>query len=1313
MIIHYINKSGLASTVDAPVTNNALHKATLMKEDYIKLSFVDVVDYEFPSGSYVTFEGMNYYLAKDYVPTMKNEATYSYDLQFNAPWYNLDTYMFFYNTLNEQLEIARRESEWYITDTAANILNLLIKNTQDPDRVCPCRLDSVFYCEGTPVKTFTFSNTSVLGALNNLAKDFELEWWVEYSDNKFYLHFGECDSSIVMENGSVVFNQNGEREKDPDEQTEIVAGQDVTAPKISQKKDLKKYYYVYGSSRNIDQTVEFVGDGATVVTSIVTKRLPMLNNPQTKTEGTGEEVVIFDDIYPRSDWMVTHVESETIQSEEIDGYDEDGNPHYKTYKVYNLRLGNQSNPNAFSDKIFEFINDPTHTPSVQCIEDCIASGKILSLKFIIKTIESTTYTPKLAGFEFELGAFLNTNVNQTKFPNKPADYQWYEFQIIKQDINGYIIPNDTLIPEIGDWICLFNLKGWVVEEVNEGSTGAAQQELQEAFNKYYNNLKRDISYSVKPYIDESWIYFGLGKAVTLKYGDRTVVSRISAFEKKLYHPQDATYTISAYNQPSTVNQLQEEVKIINANIANGQAFQLDGNAAMDILTTYGKNLFLSKTQDDSAAGEINFAKGLTAGTFQSGSAGAALYQDADGNWTAEVDNLTVRRKLQVTELDIQRLRHIGGQVLLSPAEATITEVEVKEDGNGKQFILRWPARDSEGNEISNDFAVDDQVICQTFNSTTQHYWWRRVWDTGTVGKKHYISVSYIDTTGKEMDCAQGSGVPQPGDKIAVLGNRTKSDRQSAIIIAGAGTGSPFIAAYKGISSYTLPAAKVYISPAGIALNVDGQVKTLDDVLQAHQADIDDIKSQSDEQVVLWFGEQVPTLDNEPASSWNTDDLKLAHIKDIYYNKAAKDNGGRAYSFEQVDGKFMWLNITDKDVLASLEKAERAQDTADGKRRVFVSQPVPPYDPGDLWVNATYPTEDNMMVECPDGKIHSSKYPWARNDILRCAGSKTAGESFAIDDWRMAQEVTTAYASEIKQSASDIKLSVTELSSGLETAGIHIDGANSRISLNADTTTVSGNLVVNRLKTLPTNGSARIEAEGSEMRVYGSANDGQPNIVFGIDATGHAVLKYYDNAGNFLYDLGPNGVGTIDKTDESYFLTNYTQFLDSPDEQAAVKAVIALMATSGNWFTAGSTAPGTRIMQYIAARVNGNIVGAKIVDSADEAKGLDRLFFSSALDKPVTKATGVSVLASGVATIGYIEPVLNADGTVTCKVPEQYTANVALYGSLGYLGDINWAVKSNETGELEIPVKIRSIVIMRDGKAVKNSNGYNNITFYWQ
>ena len=608
--------------------------------------------------------------------------------------------------------------------------------------------------------------------------------------------------------------------------------------------------------------------------------------------------------------------------------------------------------------------------------------------------------------------------------------------------------------------------------------------------------------------------------------------------------------------------------------------------------------WLRKDTADTAQEQITFAKGLKAGDFVSGSTGAGLYQDSDGGWTAELDNLTVRGKLQVTELDIQRLRHIGGQVLLSPGEATITEVEVKEDGNGKQFILRWPASDSEGNEITNDFAVDDQVICQTFNSTTQHYWWRRVWDTGTVGGKHYISVSYLDTTGKEMDCAQGSGVPQAGDKIAVLGNRTKADRQSAIIIAGAGTGSPFIAAYKGISSYTLPAAKVYISPAGISLNVDGQVKSLDDVMQAYQADLDDIRAQADEQVVLWFGEQVPTLDNEPASGWTTDDMKLEHVKDIYYNKAARDNGGRAYSFEQVDGNFMWLNITDKDVLASLEKAEKAQDTADGKRRVFVAQPVPPYDPGDLWVNATYPTEANMMVECPDGKIYSADNPWAKNDILCCASAKAAGKNFDIGDWRMAQEVTTAYASEIKQSASDIKLSVTNLNTGLEAAGIHIDGANSRISLNADTTTVSNDLVVSKLKTAEA--GARIEASGTMMEVYGNM---ALNIRFGVDANGYAVLSYYDNNGVKLYDLGPNGLNYIDMSEAK--MTPISVCTDADNLSAAYVDWYGFTAKRLNGQVLGDSVY-THNDQEFARQMDGKTFTANSVSEAGLANGKVRI-----------------------------------------------------------------------------------------------------------
>ena len=45
-----------------------------------------------------------------------------------------------------------------------------------------------------------------------------------------------------------------------------------------------------------------------------------------------------------------------------------------------------------------------------------------------------------------------------------------------------------------------------------------------------------------------------------------------------------------------------------------------------------------------------------------------------------------------------------------------------------------------------------------------------------------------------------------------------------------------------------------------------------------------------------------------------------------------------------------------------------------------------------------------------------------------------------------------------------------------------------------------------------------------ISVYGRAN--APNIRFGVNAEGYAVMEYYDNAGNLLYDLGPAGMSTI-------------------------------------------------------------------------------------------------------------------------------------------------------------------------------------------
>ena len=803
---------GNTQILDAPVTSAASHKATLMKEDYIKLSFVDVVDYGFKAGDSVTYEGQEYFLNKDYIPTMKDEATYSYDLQFNAPWYNLDSYIFFFNTYtieNEEETITKRESEWYITDTASNIINLLIRNTQDTERDCPCKFESIFYCEGTTVKTFTFSSTSILAALNNLAKEFELEWWVEVNDGKYYLHFGECDDSIVTdEDGSVIFNADGSRKKAAlGNSRTLTTGTRVNAPSISNKKDLKKKYFVYGSSRNIDQTVDMLSrEDGTYVSSLVTKRLAMEGNPQsyesnptiiTEDIGFGEEVVIFDDIYPRSDWQVTHVSSIDIKTDEIDHYDEDDEPVYKEYKAYNIRLGSAhkegetwvvDNPNGFSDYVFQLIQDD---PNVQNIRDVIASGKELSLKFIIKDVDNVTYTPILSGFEFELRAFLNVNIHG-EFPNKSEDYEWYEFQIIKQEINGYIIPNQDLIPQVGDWVCLFNIKG---KYIDANQVTNAQTELTEAFKKYYKNLKKDVSYTVKPYVNTN-IDLNIGAAVILNYGTNTVRSRISSFDKKLDYKIDASYTISSYVQPSTVNQLKEEVKTITANIASGRALQLDTEAINSMLNVYGKKMFLSKVQEDEASGKITFVSGIdvnaaanilsTIGTpqFQSGFTGSGWQADEDGNLT--VGNLTVRQTMRVFELLIQQVRATGGEIIVSPANGKIKSIT---GTYANRYICEI---ESKGNSFGNMFVLNDLVRCQRWskNGNSIRNYWARV-----------ASVSG-DSVELEATWTQPN-VPNAGDELVLMGNTTNTSRQAAISITATDDGKPRITVLNGINSTSL------------------------------------------------------------------------------------------------------------------------------------------------------------------------------------------------------------------------------------------------------------------------------------------------------------------------------------------------------------------------------------------------------------------------------------------------------------------------------------------------------------------------------
>lgn len=131
-------------------------------------------------------------------------------------------------------------------------------------------------------------------------------------------------------------------------------------------------------------------------------------------------------------------------------------------------------------------------------------------------------------------------------------------------------------------------------------------------------------------------------------------------------------------------------------------------------------------------------------------------------------------------------------------------------------------------------------------------------------------------------------------------------------------------------------------------------------------DLGELHDQVDGNITTWFQSGVPTLDNYPANEWITEEDKIAHLGDLYYDR----DTGYSYRFNNENGVYNWLKLSDSDISKALAVANSAQDTADSKRRVFLEQPIPPYDSGDMWI------KDKEIYICqiskPEGEVFAEK-----------------------------------------------------------------------------------------------------------------------------------------------------------------------------------------------------------------------------------------------------------------------------------------------------------------------------------------------------
>lgn len=426
----------------------------------------------------------------------------------------------------------------------------------------------------------------------------------------------------------------------------------------------------------------------------------------------------------------------------------------------------------------------------------------------------------------------------------------------------------------------------------------------------------------------------------------------------------------------------------------------------------------------------------------------------------------------------------GGVAAYKVDEVTVTYKEVSQKAYRCYFLA-----EQDGDKVDNDFAMEDQVRSESFNlnagkyhKTGNHFLWRLVIgiDEEPVeleGKKyHYIDLS-------DTDCATASDVPAKGDVLSQCGNRTDVERQNCLIFSAVDTYSPSIGLYHGINSYSF-ANKEYVEygvnkqtnkaffnvygdmyvgdrptkengyegssyvkydsatkqvvikgKLSAKSTVDG--KELSQYIKENSAKglteeqvnniinnsqvIADLQNQVDGAIETWFYDGVPTLTNAPASSWTTNKDKDTHLGDLYYDNKT----GKAYRFAKDGNTYKWTIITDTDIAKALADASKAQETADGKMKVFSSQPTPPYQVGDIWVNATYPS---------DGSTY-------KNEVLRCQTDKKAGSQFAIADWIKASKYTDdTVANAAKKAAEEAKKAA-------ETAQTNITNLGKTVTIN--------------------------------------------------------------------------------------------------------------------------------------------------------------------------------------------------------------------------------------------------------------------------
>jgi hypothetical protein len=355
--------------------------------------------------------------------------------------------------------------------------------------------------------------------------------------------------------------------------------------------------------------------------------------------------------------------------------------------------------------------------------------------------------------------------------------------IVKEEEDGYYLPNANRQPRVGDVFVLLNINmpQSYIDEATQELREATQNELNKKCEPQYAP-----SLSVqKHYIKKKGILLNIGDGITVKIGGRNITTRIIGTTETSDDIRVELGDQMLYTYDTKVNNTIEQIQFTLKQLINIDDIK---RLFYNLINAWYPKWFNQKLHKDAdvefnsvKAAELVQSDNFSSKNFTSGALGCG-HRIKDGN--AEFQNLTVRGQFSVFEFLIQQVKAIGGKFCVSPA--AIKTVSVEETENGYKCFFN-----TDSGTIMNPFVVGDQAFHQVFDGQKMKRYWRLVTEVGA----DYFVLS-------KTDCEANSGIPEADEEIVLLGNRTDINRQSAIMISAYDNNSPYIAFYAGINSYS-------------------------------------------------------------------------------------------------------------------------------------------------------------------------------------------------------------------------------------------------------------------------------------------------------------------------------------------------------------------------------------------------------------------------------------------------------------------------------------------------------------------------------